>query len=166
LTIRPATIADLPALLDLERQCPTAARWSVQQYKELLRPRQDGPGRLVLMVDEIADGHQSRPDSASSHALGFLIANYISPEWELENLVVAPGFRRKGLATKLLAALLNRARETNSASVFLEVRESNQAARRLYVRLGFEENGRRRLYYANPPEDAVLYRLVLARPST
>jgi ribosomal-protein-alanine N-acetyltransferase len=79
----------------------------------------------------------------------------------LENLVVAPDFRRKGLATGLFAALLTRARETNSESIFLEVRESNQAALALYARLGFVESGRRKLYYANPHEDAVLYRLAL-----
>lgn len=93
--------------------------------------------------------------------LGFLIAHHLHPEWELENLVVAPDFRRKGLATKLLAALLTRARETNSESVFLEVRESNQAARALYGSLGFEDSGRRKLYYTNPHEDAVLYHLAL-----
>jgi ribosomal protein S18 acetylase RimI-like enzyme len=60
-----------------------------------------------------------------------------------------------------LTALLDRARETNSERVFLEVRESNQAARAFYARLGFEQSGRRKLYYANPPEDAVLYRLTL-----
>jgi ribosomal-protein-alanine N-acetyltransferase len=46
------------------------------------------------------------------------------------------------------------------------VRESNQAARALYIQLGFEESGRRKLYYANPQEDAVLYRLVLTHGST
>lgn len=75
--------------------------------------------------------------------------------------MVAPDFRRKGLARKLFTALLARARETNSEQVFLEVRESNQAARALYARLGFEESGRRKLYYANPHEDAILYRLAL-----
>ncbi len=97
----------------------------------------------------------------SFSTLGFLIAHQLHREWELENLVVAPDFRRKGLATKLFAALLTRARGTNSESVFLEVRESNQAARALYARLGFKESGRRKLYYTNPHEDAVLYRLAL-----
>jgi ribosomal-protein-alanine N-acetyltransferase len=165
LTIRPATIADLTALLDLERQSPSAAHWSEQQYKDLFQTSEYAPARLVLVVDEIAGGRQPRSDSASSRALGFLIANHIRPDWELENLVVAPAFRRKGLATQLLAALLHRARETNSESVFLEVRESNRAARALYARHRFEEGGRRRLYYSSPPEDAVLYRLDLVPPA-
>jgi len=50
--------------------------------------------------------------------------------------------------------------------VFLEVRESNQPARAFYLRQGFEESGRRKFYYANPQEDAILYRLALTHPST
>jgi ribosomal-protein-alanine N-acetyltransferase len=53
------------------------------------------------------------------------------------------------------------AKRTNSTSVFLEVRESNTAARTLYERAGFEQSGRRESYYTNPPEDAILYRFTL-----
>ncbi|MFZ0957328.1 MAG: GNAT family N-acetyltransferase [Candidatus Sulfotelmatobacter sp.] len=164
MSIRPATSADLPSLLNLERQCPTAAHWSEQQYKEIFRINESGPGRLVLVVDESAEQGAVEGGHTSSRLPAFLIANQIGPEWELENIVVAPATRRKGLATRLFTALLARARETNSESVFLEVRESNQPARAFYVRLGFEESGRRKLYYVNPQEDAVLYRLSLIHP--
>jgi ribosomal protein S18 acetylase RimI-like enzyme len=161
LNIRPATSADLPSLLNLERQCPAAAHWSEQQYKEIFRINENGQGRLVLVVDESAEDRAVEGGHASTPLPAFLIANQIGREWELENIVVNTASRRKGLATRLLTALLNRARETNGESVFLEVRESNQAARALYIRLEFQESGRRKLYYANPPEDAVLYRLSL-----
>jgi ribosomal-protein-alanine N-acetyltransferase len=172
--VRPATAADLPAMLDLERQCPAAAHWSPQKYDDLFRTLEGGSRRFVLVLDESAEGSKRGPESqlesAPSRAvlrtLGFLIAHHVHPEWELENLVVAPAFRRRGLATRLLTALLLHARETNSQSVFLEVRESNQEARALYIRAGFEESGRRRLYYTNPQEDAVLYSLVLTHRST
>jgi ribosomal-protein-alanine N-acetyltransferase len=168
LRVRPAIPADVPAMLDLERQCPAAAHWSLRQYEHLFRG--DGVRRFVLLLEESADGTGRGPESQLESApsrivyrvLGFLIANQIGPEWELENIVVSSASRRKGLATKLLTALLIRARETNSEQVFLEVRESNQPARALYVRLGFEEGGRRKFYYANPQEDAVLYRHPLA----
>ncbi len=155
-------------MLDLERQCLGAAHWSRQQYEDLFRTHDNGPGRLVLTIQEIAHEAEpeSRPAAASSRVLGFLTANQIESEWELENIVIAPAFRRRGLATQLFTAFLTRARETNGERVFLEVRESNQAARALYVRHGFKERGRRKLYYANPQEDAVLYRLSLAHPST
>jgi ribosomal protein S18 acetylase RimI-like enzyme len=163
LRVCPAIAADLPAILNLERQCPTAAHWSERQYEELFRGIEGGCERFVLIADASAEASErgSASESRSSLTLGFLIANRVGPEWELENLVVSPDFRRKRLATGLFAALLTHARETDSESIFLEVRESNQAARALYARLGFEESGRRKLYYANPPEDAVLYRLKL-----
>lgn len=166
LNVRPATAGDIPALLDLERQCPTVAHWSQQQYEDLFPTAVARSRRVVLVVDETADRSPNNSKPAEFCLLGFLIAHHISPDWELENIVIAPTSRRKGLATHLLSALLYRARETNSESVFLEVRESNQAARALYTSLGFQESGRRKLYYAHPPEDAVLYRLALAQPSS
>ena len=171
--VRPAIRADVAAMLDLERQCPEAAHWSQRQYEDLFGALGDGPGRLVLVVEESAEAGEHRSESPPGaefsglvfRTLGFLIGREINPEWELENIVVAPATRRKGLATRLLTALLDRARETNSERVFLEVRESNQAARAFYARLGFEQSGRRKLYYTNPPEDAVLYRLTLSPSS-
>jgi [ribosomal protein S18]-alanine N-acetyltransferase len=153
-------------MLKIERLCPTAAHWSEQQYKDLFRTNEGEPGRFALVLDDLAAGLERSFDTAASHCVGFLVGRRLHPDWELENIVVSPTFRRKGLATELLTALLTRAGETNSESVFLEVRESNYAARALYARLGFAESGRRRLYYANPADDAVLYRLRLAHPST
>lgn len=175
LKVRPATAADIPALLALEQQCPTAAHWSRQRYEALFRTPVESPRRLVLAIDDDeTDGNRNENDRSSKSAesespsprlLGFLIAHEIHPDWELENLVTAPSSRRKGLATRLFTALLKHAHKANCESVFIEVRESNQAARTLYARLGFQENGRRKRYYANPPEDAVLYRLALIDPS-
>ena len=97
-------------------------------------------------------------EEAGSAALsGFLVARHMPPEWELENIVVAPAVRRIGIGKQLMDALLFQAQETNSDAIFLEVRESNTAARHLYEKLGFRENGRRKAYYSNPTEDAVLY---------
>ena len=95
--------------------------------------------------------------------LGFLIARHLPPEWELENVVVAPSARQKGVGRQLLEALLTAARETNSESVFLEVRDSNTAARSLYERTGFQQHGRRKSYYSNAIEDAILYHLPLRK---
>ena len=89
--------------------------------------------------------------------VGFLIARQAAAEWELENIVVAEEFRGRGIGTELLKELLTEAQKANSDAVFLEVRESNTASRRLYEKLGFHETGRRRDYYSNPTEDAILY---------
>jgi ribosomal-protein-alanine acetyltransferase len=151
-------------MLELERQNPTAAHWSEQQYKEIFRVNESGP-RIALVIGNDSEECAFERGPVSPRLLGFLVANQVAAEWELENIVIAPHSRRKGLATRLFTTLLARARETNGERVFLEVRESNQAARALYVRLGFDESGRRELYYANPQEDAVLYQLVI-HPST
>ena len=150
LNIRPATTADIPEIMSLERQSATAGHWTEEQYR--LAFKAEGALRLLLVVEASSSFGAEGP-----HLLGFLIAHQLAPEWELENLVVAPTARRKGLGKRLLEALLEAARETSS-SVFLEVRESNAAARALYENAGFEQTGRRPSYYTSPLEDAILYR--------
>ena len=147
MNIRRATLADIPSMMHLDRQSPTAAHWTGEQYRPAFQG--EGPDRLLLVAESSLD------------ILGFLVARHVAPEWELENIVVTLPTRRKGLGKRLLNALLSAARETNSDSVFLEVRESNAAARTLYEKAGFEQTGRRKSYYTNPVEDAVLCRLAL-----
>jgi [ribosomal protein S18]-alanine N-acetyltransferase len=60
-----------------------------------------------------------------------------------------------------LQAFLDHAKSAHSDAVFLEVRQSNAAARRFYEKNGFQQSGRRKSYYANPSEDAILYRIDL-----
>jgi ribosomal-protein-alanine N-acetyltransferase len=82
----------------------------------------------------------------------------VGTEWEIENIAVAGPARRRGLGTRLLAELLKRVHKAGAHNVFLEVRESNRAARELYQEWAFVESGRRKAYYHAPDEDAVLYR--------
>lgn len=133
-------------MIELESRCDTAAHWSESQYRELFLD-QPTTARIALIAER-----QEKPEF-----LGFLVARYIAPEWELENIVVAPEVRGKGVGTRLTQALVAQAQQANSDSIFLEVRESNSPARRLYEKLGFRETGRRKAYYSNPQEDAVLY---------
>jgi ribosomal-protein-alanine acetyltransferase len=144
--IRTATPDDIPFLLQLERESTTAAHWTLEQYTNLLR---DGAGshRLVLLAE--------REDVL----LGSLVAQHIASDWELENIMVSSGERRKGIGGRLLRALMDAACQSASESIFLEVRESNHPARRLYEKTGFQQAGVRKGYYRDPPEDAILYRL-------
>ena len=151
LIVRDANADDLPAMIQLERSSPTAAHWTAHQYRQLLTDQ--GPARLGLIAQE----------STAPTLLGFLIARRLPSEWELENLVVEPDARRQGIGARLLQELLHRAQQDRGEAVFLEVRDSNVAARRLYEKLGFTENGRRGAYYSNPIEDAVLYSKLLAQ---
>lgn len=148
--VRTATPDDIPSLLQLERGSTTAAHWTMEQYRNLFR---DGAGarRLVLLVE--------REDVL----LGFLVAQDIASQWELENIVVSPTERRKGIGGRLMRALMDAAGQSASESVFLEVRESNHPARRFYQKTGFQQTGVRKDYYRDPSEDAILYRLALRR---
>jgi len=92
---------------------------------------------------------------------GYVIAQDAADEGEILNLAVATGRQRRGvgraLAERALAALADRGVER----VFLEVRQSNVAARALYSSLGFGEVGRRARYYRRPVEDAIVLRAAI-----
>jgi [ribosomal protein S18]-alanine N-acetyltransferase len=140
--IRAATAADVPAMMALERHAVTAAHWVESDYQRLFTP---ASGRLLLVLEE-------------AEVEGFIVARGMGTEWEIENIAVAGPARRLGLGARLLAELLERARQAGARNVFLEVRESNRAARSLYENWAFVESGRRKSYYRDPDEDAVLYR--------
>jgi ribosomal-protein-alanine acetyltransferase len=145
LSIRDATSVDLPGMMALEKHAATAAHWSEQQYEGLFRDAR--PERMALIIED------------ESGLQGFVIARVVDREWEIENIAVAGSARRRGLGTRLLGELLDLARARGADAVFLEVRESNHAARALYEKWAFLESGHRRGYYKDPKEDAILYRL-------
>lgn len=144
-SIRPAIAADLPAMMALEKTAATAAHWSIERYEDLFRTAE--PNRVALVLTD------------EKEVQAFAIARAVRDEWEIENIAVAGAARRRGLGTRLLGEFLDMARAKGAKAVFLEVRESNHAARALYEKWGFVENGRRRRYYQNPDEDAILYRV-------
>jgi ribosomal-protein-alanine acetyltransferase len=140
--VRAATPADLPALLALERSAPAAAHWKDADYSQLFA---EGTKHVTIVIGD-------------DYVQGFLVARDLGPEWEIENVVIAASAQRRGLGPRLVQEVLNRAQTQGAQAVFLEVRESNQAARRLYSKLGFVESGRRKSYYGNPQEDALVYK--------
>jgi ribosomal-protein-alanine N-acetyltransferase len=84
---------------------------------------------------------------------GFLVSRALTEgETELLNLAVAPEFRRRGVARKLVESLL----AESPGAVYLEVRESNRVARKFYNRMGFQEVSTRSGYYQAPPEAAIV----------
>lgn len=89
---------------------------------------------------------------------GYLVARQMADEAEILNVGVDPRSRRQGIGRALVAAGLERVRALGAAQVYLEVRESNGAARELYRGFGFEEVARRPKYYRRPVEDAILLR--------
>ena len=99
-------------------------------------------------------------DEADSFT-GFLVVRTLGWEWEIENIAVETASIRRGLGSQLLHALLSQARSEKIIAIWLEVRESNQAARRLYEKFLFQEHGRRPNYYHNPEDIAIIYKLCL-----
>jgi [ribosomal protein S18]-alanine N-acetyltransferase len=147
LPIRPATPADITAMINLANRTASAAHWSVEQYQQIFTNKIP---RTVALVDE---------EQNSLH--GFLIGRVLGGEWELENMAVSDSRRRQGIGKMLLEEFLAASEMVGAKAIFLEVRESNFAARGLYESCGFVEKGRRQMYYAEPAEDAILYQKFL-----
>jgi ribosomal-protein-alanine N-acetyltransferase len=145
--IRRGTPADIPDLMALERQALAAAHWSPEQYQTVFSG--GAPSRMLLVVE--SDGGIQ----------GFIAGRTLDKEWEIENIVVSERMRRRRFGSQLLQEFVALAREQGGGKIFLEVRESNLAARRLYEKFSFSESGRRRFYYREPQEDAIVYQLGL-----
>ena len=147
--IRAAVLDDVPAILALEQAAPVAAHWTAEQYK--IRVQSPVQAACALVAE------------SQGNICGFLCANIAAGEWEIENVVVAEKFRRHGIGAELMRSLIAQWEKFAGTALLLEVRESNAAARALYTNHGLREVGRRRGYYRDPVEDAVLYALLRPR---
>lgn len=146
--IRAITQSDIQTMLLLEQGAPSAAHWSEKTYREIFDPL--APARLAFVAQNTA-----------GTLLGFVVARLSGDECEVENIVVTPRQQGRGIGHRLLRATIDSACAKRAGRLFLEVRESNVAARTLYERSGFVISGRRRSYYRGPEEDAVVYELEL-----
>ncbi len=96
------------------------------------------------------------PDGRTGEIVGYLCLWIVFEELRLMNLAVEAGSRRRGIAKALVLHALSLARDRGAERAVLEVRASNDAARRLYEGLGFRQVAVRARYYTDPIEDAVL----------
>ncbi len=140
--LRAATPGDLEAILALQQTAPGAAAWQPADYASAFG---DAAG-LCLLAE----------DSERGRAAGFLVGRLAADEAEILNLAVAPSYRRRGIGRRLVAEALAVARGRGAGKCWLEVRAANRAARDFYHTLGFTENSRRRGYYRDPEDDAVV----------
>lgn len=90
--------------------------------------------------------------------LGYVGTQTVMDQTDMMNIAVHPDHRRRGIADALMAVLVSDLERMGSRCLMLEVRVSNEPARKLYERWGFAEAGRRRNYYRNPKEDALILR--------
>jgi ribosomal-protein-alanine N-acetyltransferase len=136
---------DLHALVELEARCASHP-WSERHFRSELEVRHRA--RTLVARVPSSDG-----DSA---IVGFCAFRLVADELHVHNLAVAPERRRQGLARRLLRTAIDAALRAGGRRALLEVRDGNVAARRLYESEGFSVVGRRRSYYADPMEDAVV----------
>jgi [ribosomal protein S18]-alanine N-acetyltransferase len=125
--------------------------WGWDAYHQELRASPESI-MLVARVDPAVHGFE---------LAGFIVARLAAGEMHVNNVAVRTEFRRSGLGSALLDTTLAEARRRGATVAHLEVRAGNQAAQGLYQRSGFEIVGRRRKYYRNPVEDALLMSLWL-----
>lgn len=92
------------------------------------------------------------------HVAGYIGSQTVIDETDMMNVAVHPDFRRRGIAEMLVNTLVKHLKDMGSRCLTLEVRTSNAAAIALYEKLGFQEIGRRKNYYRNPKEDALILR--------
>lgn len=148
-TIRPAVEADLAEVVAIE--CASFGdAWPASAFADLLRE-----GRMLFVVAARDGG-----------VAGYAIAWFAGGAGELANIAVAPAMRGRGIGAALLERVLDAARREGAGETYLEVRESNAAARGLYASRGFEQVGRRRGYYRWPDEDAIVLRRTENREPT
>jgi [ribosomal protein S18]-alanine N-acetyltransferase len=142
-TIRKARPDDVDDVAAIERRA-FSDPWSANSFRALF-----GNPIVHFVVAE---------DRSTARLVGYLVMWFVVDESEIANLAVSEDARRAGVGARLLDHALTAARERRSAVVFLEVRESNAAARALYASRGFEIAGRRAKYYRKPVEDALVLR--------
>ena len=142
--VRPMRPADLDEVMLIERRS-FGAPWEESTFRGLMRRPS-----AALFVAELED-----------RVAGFAVLWFAADEGELGDLAVHPDLRGLGIGSELLELSVREARHRGSRYLYLEVREGNPAAQRLYERAGFEVVGVREGYYSAPVEDAIVMRLDL-----
>lgn len=138
-TVRPMRAEDLESVALLELTCFSES-WSENLLRSGLENRLDS----YLVYEE------------AGAVLGYCVLRTLADEGEIQRIAVNPAFRRQGIARKLMESMAAVARMKGAREVALEVRESNESARKLYESYGFRQEAVRRGYYRNPTEDAII----------
>lgn len=154
-SVRAAGVGDVARVVELERGIREAPHWREEEYAGIVLGNVGGVSRCLLVAE------------ADRRLVGFAVGKVIGLGadgiGELESVGVESGARRRGVGKALCEAVAAWCRVQDAAGLELEVRVGNQAAIELYGGMGFVAVGRRRGYYSEPVEDAVLMRLALNR---
>lgn len=136
ITVREAMCSDIDRLCELETEC-FSSPWTASGFEEFF-----SNGCSRVLVAEL-----------SGEVCGYVGMNLILGEGEITNIAVSGKYRRRGVAAALLDGLM---KTDGLERLMLDVRVSNTAARALYEKMGFTDDGIRKGFYSKPREDAVL----------
>jgi [ribosomal protein S18]-alanine N-acetyltransferase len=143
LVIRKMAVEDIPAVVALD-QISFSLPWPERSFRFELT---ENPASRCWVAD--LDGR----------IVGMIVVWLIVEEAHVATVAIHPEYRRQGIGKRLLAHALRRLIDDGARSSFLEVRESNLAAQDMYRKFGYEAVGRRRRYYRDNDEDAILMNL-------
>jgi ribosomal-protein-alanine N-acetyltransferase len=143
LEIGPLSVDDIDEIMQIERTS-FRAPWSPEMFKQDLR----FPIARCLAA--------RLPGAAGNQLAGYIICWFVADEVHVTNIAVREDLRNRRIATRLVEEALYLARNDQMKCCTLEVRKSNESARELYRRLGFEARGVRPKYYSDNNEDALI----------
>ncbi|HEY9815163.1 MAG TPA: ribosomal protein S18-alanine N-acetyltransferase [Candidatus Obscuribacterales bacterium] len=150
LELHPLTTQHLAAVVRLDQLC-FGGIWTQEGYqREVTSPNSD----LLMLQRSPSDATDDAPSNPT--LIGIACCWAILDEAHITLLGIHPHYQRQGLGQLALLTLLSLARHRGLQWATLEVRDSNQAARSLYARYDFQDVGRRRRYYADTGEDALI----------
>lgn len=139
--IRFAREDDVPGIAALEKLCFSDA-WSEEAIRSpILQPE-------AFFAMAATDGEGG--------VIGWICVSCVLDEAEICSVAAHPAHRREGIGSSLLRAALTEAKARGAVRAFLDVREHNAAANAMYLKFGFLPFGRRRRYYRDPTEDAIV----------
>lgn len=140
--IRRAAESDIPKIVEIEK-VSFSDPWDKQLFLDAI----DSEDKYLI----IAEG--------GKEVEGYVVFEKVLDEGHITNLAVGGRHRKKGIAAGLVSYVLDLARGLGIKEIFLEVRESNEAAKSLYSKFGFRERGRRKGYYPKAGESALILSL-------
>ena len=140
--IRRAVKSDIPGIIEIEK-VSFSDPWDNQLFLDAIDPKDK-----YLMVADLGGKIE-----------GYIVLEKVLDEGHITNLAVGEKHRKKGVAAGLVNHVLDLAKGLGIKEIFLEVRESNEAAKKLYSKFGFREIGRRKGYYPKANEAALVLSL-------
>jgi len=139
LRLRDMRESDIPAIMDIERSSFTTPWSEISFLSEIYK--KNSISKVALLEGKL---------------IGYICVNHVLHESHLLNLAVHQDFRRRAVGTLLMSEVLRALKKKECVFIYLEVRASNTGARAFYERFGFSAESRRKKYYAQPEEDALL----------